>query len=263
MDAGDNSLDHRLARFYHLEYRDYSEDLDFYVQYASFLDPTKVLPILELGCGTGRVSIALAEAGFQVTAVDKSPGMLDILVSEAARRVVYNRITPARADMRSLHGVPTGPYNITLCALNTFAYLTTTDDQLAMLTAVRPLLVQHGILILDLTPPWSHLLPPSDGEVLEQGTYRDEETGATVRKLVSGLTHPATQSHDITISYVPEKQGQPGERIDQRLTLRWTGRDEMEQLLRKAGYHLEKLYGDYDLGIFTDHSERMVFVART
>ena len=63
--------------------------------------------------------------------------------------------------MCELKGVPVGPYNIAYCALNTFAHLTRAEQQLAMLGAVKALLVQHGILVLDLTPPWPHLLPPS------------------------------------------------------------------------------------------------------
>ena len=52
-------------------------------------------------------------------------------------------------------------------------------------------------------------------------------------------------------------------RTSHTFSLRWTGRYEVELLLRVAGYTLEKLYGDYDLNEYGEDSERMIFVART
>lgn len=251
-----------LAHYYDLEYHHYDLDLDFYVQYAIALEPDHKLPILELGCGTGRIAMALAEAGFRVVCVDTSQAMLDICVEKARARGVGSRITPVHADMRDLSGVPTGPYNLAFCALNTFAYLISTTEQRAMLEAVRPLLVQHGVLILDLTPPWPELLPPSNGEIIHQGTYSDSSR-AIVHKLVTGVTQPSNQTHHVTLFYDHEAPDGALTRTTQSLVMRWTGRYEMELLLKLCGYTLEKLYGGYDLEEFKDGSERMIFLART
>ena len=72
-----------LAHYYDLEYATYDEDIDFYVRFADALDPGRKLPVLELGCGTGRISIALAEAGFRVVGVDISPAMLEACADKA------------------------------------------------------------------------------------------------------------------------------------------------------------------------------------
>jgi ubiquinone/menaquinone biosynthesis C-methylase UbiE len=259
----DTSRDSLLAHFYDLEYRHYDDDLAFYVQYALALDPEREWPLLELGCGTGRVMLALAEAGFRVTGVDSSDGMLKACAKHAEERDVAERVSLVKADMREPGAVPGGSFNMAFCSLNTFAYLTTTAEQLAMLNAVRRLLVQHGILILDLTPPLKHLLPPSDGEVLYQGSYHDAEQGATLHKFVSGYAEVATQTHQVRIFYDLEGNDGTLRRTTQAQVFRWTGRYEMELLLDKAGYRLEKLYGDYELGDYGDESERMIFVART
>src|ERR687884_69295 len=118
----DGERDRRLARFYDLEYREYSDDLDFYVQYAAALDPEKRLPVLELGCGTGRIALRLAKAGFQVVGVDSSRGMLDVCAERVEASGLEGRVGLAWADMRDLEGVPGGPFNLALCALNSFAY---------------------------------------------------------------------------------------------------------------------------------------------
>jgi hypothetical protein len=132
-----------------------------------------------------------------------------------------------------------------------------------MLRAVHPLLVQHGLLLLDLTPPLPHLLPPAGGELIHQGSYQDDKTGAAVHKFVTGTAHPATQSHRTRLIYDLEEKDTSLRRVTQEMNLRWTGRYEMELLLKTAGYRLEKLYGSYELDDYGDNSERMIFVART
>src|SRR5438045_2423327 len=101
----DSERDRRLAHFYDLEYREYSDDLDFYVQYAAALDAEQRLPVLELGCGTGRIVVALAKAGFQVVGVDSSQGMLDVCAERAEASGLAGRVGLAWADMRDLEGV--------------------------------------------------------------------------------------------------------------------------------------------------------------
>lgn len=265
-DIGDRASRDRdvlLARYYDLEYREYAGDLDFYVQYALALDPRRQLPVLELGCGTGRILVALAKAGFDVAGVDSSQAMLAVAAGHLKASGVSKRATLVRSDMRHLEGVPEWPFNLAFCALNTFAYLTSTEDQLAMLSCVRSLLVQHGILILDLTPPLPHLLPPLSGEVVYQGSYHDVEEQATIHKLVTGVADDATQTHQVTIFY--DREGEDGTltRLTQRLAMRWTGRYEMELLLKLAGYRVEHIYGGYELEQYSQGSERMIFVART
>lgn len=254
--------DHILAHYYDLEYRGYTLDLDFYREYALAMDPERRLPVLELGCGTGRVAMKLAEAGFRVVGVDSSAGMLRVMKQKAEGAGLGERVDTVEADMRDLSSLREKGFNLAYCALNTFAYLPATDDQLAMLGAVRARLVEHGILIVDLTPPVPGLLPPGDSEVIHQGSYMDSD-GSMMHKLVTGIARPATQTHDVTIFYDLENEDGALHRLSQRLTLRWTGRYEMEMLLRLAGYTVEQLYGSYELDEFGDESERMIFVART
>ncbi|MFL5731635.1 MAG: class I SAM-dependent methyltransferase [Chloroflexia bacterium] len=254
--------DRQLAHYYDLEYAAYSEDVDFYVQYAGALDGERELPVLELGCGTGRVLVALAGAGFRVVGVDRSEGMLEVCAARAEANGAREQVRLVQADMRDLGDVPDGAFNMAFCALNTFAYLRTTDDQMAMLRAACELLVGHGILIVDLTPPMRHLLPPSGGEVVYQGSYPDEESRATLHKFVTGYEEPSTQSHHVQTIYDLEAEDGTLRRLTEPQMFRWTGRYEMQLLLERAGYRLEKVYGDYELGEYGDESERMIFVAR-
>jgi SAM-dependent methyltransferase len=251
-----------LARYYDLEYEGYTEDVDFYVQFATLLDPDKRLPLLELGAGTGRIAVALAEAGFSVVCVDVSEAMLEACEEKARLRGVAEKITVVHADMRDLRGVPQRAFNVAYCALNTFAYLVSGEEQMAMLAGVQKALVQHGILLLDLTPPFPHLLPPSDGEVIHQGTYPVGD-GTVVHKLVTGRAVLSRQLHHVTLMYDQESTNGMVTRASHQLDIRWNGRYEMDALFKLAGYEVESLYGSYDLDEFGDESERMIFVGRT
>src|SRR4051794_23317444 len=222
----ESARDKLLAHYYDLEYRDYADDLDFYVQHAYSLDPDQTLPVLELGCGTGRIALALAEAGFSVGAVDSSEGMLALCAEHASEQGLDHRVTLYRADMRDLSALQGTRYNMAFCALNTFAYLADTTDQLAMLRSVHLLLVQHGLLVLDLTPPMKHLLPPSDGETLHHGSFTDE-AATTLHKFVSGYAEPSRQRHHVAMFYDLEGADGTLQRITQQVTFRWTGRYEM------------------------------------
>lgn len=254
--------DRLLARYYDLEYRHYSADLDFYLQMADWLDPEGKHPVLELGCGTGRVSLALAEAGFRVTAVDRSPGMLELCERQAQERGLGDMLTLLRLDMRELHGLPSEQYALAICALNTFAYLPTTTDQLRVLRGIRGLLGEGGLLVLDLTPAWPEYLVPRDGEMLLQGSFNDDATGSVLHKFVAGSLDYASQLQNVTLIYDLELADGALTRISEPSTFRWTGRFEMELVLQQAGFAVQHLYGDYDLGDFGEGSTRMIFVAR-
>lgn len=248
-----------LARFYDLEYSDYSEDIEYYLRYASLLDSDRASPILELGCGTGRVSLALAEAGYNVVGVDTSPGMLAVASEKATRAGVGERLRLRQSDMRNLAGVPEGRYSLAFCALNTFAYLLTTGDQLSALRATRSLIRPGGALILDITPPSPHFLVPGYGELLHQGTY--EGDNYTLHKFVTGTLNYAAQTQQVTVFYDQEMADGSLKRISQQLAFRWSGLPEIRLLLAAAGFGEVTAYGGYDLEDYDDLSARLLVVA--
>jgi SAM-dependent methyltransferase len=204
--------------------------------------------------------MGLAEAGYHVVCLDTSQAMLDICAERAQAQGLSSKIVPVLGDMRRLEALPPAEYALACCALNTFAYLTSTTDQRAMLASLHTLMQSNTVLLLDLTPPFPHLLPPSDGEVVHQGTYPDSD-GSLIHKLITARSDLAAQTHTITLFYDREAPDGTLSRISQSLTFRWTGRYEMEHLLAATGWHLDRLFGSYDLDPFTDASERMIFAA--
>ena len=84
----------RAARFFDADYAGYLDDLPLLEAYAQRTGS----PLLELGCGTGRLLIPLAEAGYRVTGVDLSPEMLRIARAKAEAAGVAESVTLIEGD---------------------------------------------------------------------------------------------------------------------------------------------------------------------
>jgi len=213
---------------------------------------------LELGCGTGRALIPLAEAGYCVTGVDLSPEMLRIARAKAAH--LADRVTLIQGDYGR---VPAGgPYRFAFVLMNTFLHLLTQADQLRALRHWRNHLETGGLLLVDVFHPDVGQLATLDGRLEWDKSWTDPETGATVMKFATRTASLATQTLHVTLIY---DEVMPDGQLRRTLVpydIRYLWRFEAELLLDKAGFDLEEVYGDWDLGPFEDESDRMILVAR-
>ncbi len=245
-----------IARFYDYEYGDFDADIPMYLGFAERVGS----PILEMACGTGRVLIPLAEAGFQVTGVDASQAMLEIARRKVARAGVEQRVSLVQADMRDFS--LDGEYHMAFCAINSFMHLESLDDQLAALRCWHRHLRPGGLLILDLFPPNPDELGHEDGRVIVQGVWEEPETGVTIVKQYTREVDLAEQTIQVHFFFDERMPDGVVRRTIVPFTMRYLGRFEVELLLDKAGYTVEAIYGSWDLDPFTSESERMIFVAR-
>ena len=252
-----------FAPFYDLEYDAYDADLDFYRQYAARAGQQGrkgQATVLDLGCGTGRVARTLAAAGHRVTGVDASPAMLAQAQARADEAGVGLRLV--QSTLQALPGpAALGRFDLALCAVNSFAYLTTVDEQLALLRQVHALLRPGGLLLLDLTPVPPDGPAPNHDEVLHQGTWTLTD-GSTVAKFVTGTWDPATQVHAVTWIYDVADPAGVVRRTLLPQPFRYLYRYEAEHLLARAGLPLAQVYGDYDLTPYDAAAERLLLVAR-
>ncbi|MDP2875135.1 MAG: class I SAM-dependent methyltransferase, partial [Holophaga sp.] len=133
----------RYTALYDLELGDFREDLPFYRRHL----PATPCAILELGCGTGRVSRALAADGHRVTGVDLSLPMLAVAGHAAtASAPHYACMDMTALAFRTTFAAIIAPYN-------TLNLLTKPEDLRSCLTQVRHLLDQDGVLLLQLYIP--------------------------------------------------------------------------------------------------------------
>ena len=246
-----------FARFYDLEYRNVTDDLEFYRQFAERC----ASPILELGCGTGRILTHLGKAGFRVTGVDGSLPMLSIARHNLDQDTrLEHRVHLEEADMRTF-SLRTR-FRMALCAINSFMHLMTPDDQAACVANVHRHLVPGGLFIVDLFNPDLALLLEGGGRLMLERMLVDPATSTLVTKMVSAWVDRAKQVNHVTYLYDEMAQDGTVKRTVASISQRYLYRYEMDLLLQKNGFVVENVYGAYDLEDYGPESFKMIFVAR-
>ena len=244
------------ARFYDLDYAGYDSDLHLYHQFAARCGS----PILELGCGTGRLVVPLARGGLDVTGVDVSPAMLERARQKVAAANLGERVTLLEQDIRDLD-LP-GGFGLAIAATNTFMHLLTADDQLKALASIHSALRPGGLFVLDvLNPDLGRLLEPG-GQMHLDKVMTDPQTGHSLLKTHTQTVDLARQTLHVTLIVDEIGDDASVQRTLFPFSLRYMFRAELELLLRCAGYRLEAIYGSYDLDDYAADSEIMLAVAR-
>jgi SAM-dependent methyltransferase len=212
-------------------------------------------PILELGCGTGRVAIPLARDGHEVVGLDRSPAMLARAEKHARRESTDLRLV--EGDMRSFSF--SEAFALIAIPANTFLLLTP-DERWSCLARVREHLAQTGLLAIDAFQPDPERIAGVDGGVREEWTRHDVETGREVTKFSS------TRSDvDLTkFRWWYEELDDDGRvvRLQREATLHFLYRREAELLFPAAGFDIEALHGDYDGTPVSAASPKLLVVAR-
>lgn len=246
----------RFARFYDADYRHYTDDIPAILDLATETGD----PILELGCGTGRVLLPIAEAGHSVTGVDISPSLLAVMRSKKQFTHHVSRITLHKADLRTFD-LPEKDFAFAFCTSNTLMHLTTQEDQLTVLRNAYRHLRPGGLLLVDLfNPDLSRLLAISGvQEFADQ--WEDEETGAQVVKWSVRTLDWAEQIQDTLFIYEEVLPDGLMRRILCPFTLRFLWQSEAELLLEKAGFSVDGVWGDFDGNPYEMGSEHLILLA--
>ncbi len=245
-----------IARFYDLFYGERDDDLHMYRDFALAADG----PILELGCGTGRVLIPLALEGYRVTGLELSAAMLATARAKVDAAGVDKQVSLIQGDMRDFE-IP-ARFALAFIPINTFMHCYDTSQQLTCLRCIHRHLQPGGQLIVDVFHPDPQTLLESDGRLVSEGTLLDPETGHTIHRSYTRRLDLATQTQHIT--FILDEIDPTGtvRRTLFPFRMRFIYRYEMELLLHRAGFSLETVYGSYELEPFDSSSEKMIFVAR-
>jgi SAM-dependent methyltransferase len=236
-------------------------DIDFYVGAAKQAGS----PVLELGCGTGRVLLPTARAGVEIAGVDLSPGMLAVCRRRIAAEPpeVQSRIELHRADMRTFSLGRT--FALATIPFRPFQHLTTVEDQLACLSAIRRHLTGNGRLVFDLFNPSLDALAnrPAGEEMDEEPGFTTPDGRRVLRrhKLVSADRFRQVNRSEL-IYYVTHPDGRE-ERLVHAFHMRYLFRFEAEHLLARAGFTVEHLYSGFDKGPYgARYPGELIFVAK-
>ncbi len=245
-----------FARFYDFEYGDYREDIDFYLNFAKLTGS----PILDAACGTGRVLIPLAKAGFMVTGLDIAPAMIAAAWEKVEKAGIKDRVKLVNADVRDFQ--LDEQFELAFIALNSFGHLVSTNDQIAALSHLHKHLRKGALLILDLFNPDVSAFADVSGQVLHDYTKVDPVTENTIVKFHTTKLDQARQLLNVTFFYDEVNPRGDVKRVIAPFPMRYVFQSEMELLLEKTHYKVENIYGSYDLEEYSAHSPKMIFIAR-
>jgi ubiquinone/menaquinone biosynthesis C-methylase UbiE len=236
-----------------------TQDVAFYVVAARKYGD----PVLELGCGTGRVTLAIAEAGHRVVGLDISEKMLERGIEKRAtlRREARERVHLVQGDMTRFDLGE--KFRTILIPFRPFQHLLETEKQMDCLHCVRKHLGSGGHLIVDFfqTDPERMHDPAFQKEALllkyELQDGRHVELSERVARF-----HRAMQRNDVEMIFDVTHPGGKKERLVMAWTLRYFFRYEVEHLLARCGFRSEAVYGNFDGSALSDDSPEMIFVAK-
>jgi len=212
-------------------------------------------PILELGCGTGRLAIPLAQAGYAVTGLDRSPSMLTEARKKAARQGV--KVHWQEGDIRAFTLDPVFAW--AFLANNTLCHLLTRMDFEACLACVRRALKPEGYFIVEVfVPNLALLLQPSDARHIF-AEYDDPEGRGHIVVWETSLYDPSTQIKHNRISY--QFPDQANDEVGD-LPMRMYFPQELDALFHYNGFIIEHKYGGLDGRPFDAAASTQVFVLR-
>lgn len=251
------SMYEQIAHYYDLTHETLTADIDFILGLAA----GTAGPLLELGCGSGRLLLPLARAGHAITGIDNSPAMLararQRLAAESS--AFADRITLVEADMAGFN-LPGEKYGLALIGYNTLMHLPPVQIA-AVLANLRYHLRSGGRFLIDLANPHALAQIPNDRLLSHENSFIDPATGEHVLQLSSSQVDTAGQTVDITWIYdaIPAAGGNVRRTMSQ-MRFNYLYPHQLELTLEEAGCRLEALYGSYDQTPFHEESERLIVI---
>ena len=246
----------RISRFYDLDVDTYQDDHVFYGGLAARAGG----PILELGCGTGRVLSRLAAAGFEIDGLDISQQILEIARRQLRRSEFERPVSLIKADAGDF--TTHRQYNLVTFPLNSFMHLATPARQMSCLRSVSRTLAPGGTFALDLPNPESSILGQTERGLIVEYAKPGVLPGWTVTKLRSQTVDPVSQVLRVTLIYDETAPSGSLRRTSATFEMRYVHPGELEMMLTQAGLTPEWIAGDFDGGELNADSEKLVVVAR-
>lgn len=246
----DNLLEYADPQVYDLENADFEPDGPFLLEFAKKLGN----PVLELGCGTGRLTIPLAQAGVDITGIEIVPGMLELAKQKAGDLPIQW----VCADVRSYQLRRT--FRLIFESGCVFQHMLTRPDQEAFLARVREHLDNEGLFIFgSIFPSFERL----DDVYEEKEWYTTQHPdGREIR--VSGIEcYDALRQVKVETAYRRWSDANGKEIVKVvPLSLRYNFPQELDTLLHYNGFTVVERYGDNEKGPLTNESRSLICVCQ-
>lgn len=245
------------------EYYDFDHDvtidLDFYLGLAR----QSGSPILELASGTGRVTLPLAKAGFEVYGLDISENMLEVCRTKVRTEGMENIVHLIQADM-SQFDLPHKNFKLVLIALRSFMLLLSPQEQRSCLNSVYKHMQPGGIFTLNSIAPDLERLSQEPAPFALQKEFDLLNGNHVLRK--SRLVEHDFIRQVRQFEFKFEEYDQSGMLVRERIVplyTRYTFRYEMQYLVERAGFEVLQVFRDYDRNHYDGTGEMIVVAQKT
>jgi SAM-dependent methyltransferase len=220
-------------------------------------------PVLEIACGTGRVTIPIAREGIPVTGLDIVAGMIERARSKAVGLPARWLVGDARTFALAEH------FRLVFLTGNAFQAFVTNADQEALLQRVQAHLHDQGVFAFETRNPLLPDVDPPAGLFVTLDTHAEEEAGASfinaegheVRVSRTRRYDHVTQIVHLT-SYKRWNDGKQDRIKVARTALRYTFPQELAALLYYNGFTITRQYGDWNEEPLSATSPSIIAVCR-
>jgi SAM-dependent methyltransferase len=216
--------------------------------------------VLELGCGTGRVSLPLARDGVSLVGVDRSAPMLDRLRtrlrSDGRRRGAAARLDLTRADIRALP-FAAGSFAMTIAPYGVLQSLLDDRDLNATLESVARVVEPGGLFGIDLVPD-----VPNWREYRNRVQLRGRAAGGASLVLIESVRQDRRRRRTTFEQRYLERRGGAATEHVFELTFRTLSVRQMTARLARAGFETEAVLGDYRGRAWDERAEVWIILAR-
>lgn len=247
-----------IIRYYDAENADKVDDIGLYLELAQEHGG----PILDVGCGTGRVMFPLAQAGYELHGIDNDEAMLE----RAGERLrdeyphLQRSVHLHMGDVRTFDAMPS-KFNLTLVPYNGLMHFHDQETQLNVLRRLREWTADDGLMVLDL-PNAGDVFGTQDTEaVIFERTFLEPESGHMVMQQSVSTLDRTSQLLRVTWIYDEITADGTLKRTFAPLTLYYYFYNELRLLLSATGFEIDAVYGDAEYGPFEEGCERMIVLA--
>jgi SAM-dependent methyltransferase len=246
-----------IARYYDAEHTDKTDDLALYSELAAAYGD----PILDVGCGTGRVMFHLAQEGYTVHGIDSEYAMLE------RAKIKLDMFGHVRDKLRFHHAdVLTHDFDTTfkmaLLSYNALMHFHEQADQIALLTRLRGWLAADGLLVIDLPNAGEAFAAPDSDTITLERTFIDSESGHLVMQQATSYLDRVEQLMRVHWIYDEITGDGTLKRTLAPVIFRYFFYPEIALLLRATGFEVDAVYGSTDRDPFEDGCERMIIFAK-
>lgn len=226
-------------------------DLQFY---KKWLPKNKEAKILELCCGTGRLTVPIAKAGYNICGVDYTSSMLEqakVKASEAGLEINF-----IEADIRSLNLQE--KFDFIFIPFNSIHHLYKNEDLFKAFNGVKNHLKEEGLFLLDCFNPNIQYIVEGEKEQKKIAEYTTKDGRAVLIKQTMRY-ESATQINRIEWHYFINGEFHSIQNLDMRLFFP----QELDSYLEGAGFEIIHKFGSFEEERFENKSEKQIFVCKT